>query len=238
MSFEKNKMWNGKKKALTFSFDDGVSQDIRLIEILNRYGLKATFNINSELLDKPGKLERNGKTVSHDKVRACDLRKIYEGHEIAAHTLTHPNLTKLGEEEIIRQVEEDRKNLSRLCGYDVVGMAYPCGGVNNDERVAEIIKNNTGIKYARTITSTHSFAEQDNLFRFNPSVYYIEENLEDIVESFLTLETEDPSLLYIWGHSYEMDAEYITWEKLEKICARLAGRNEIFYGTNREVFGV
>ena len=141
-------MWNGKKKAVTFSFDDGVTQDIRLIEILNRYGLKGTFNINSELLGKAGQLERNGKTVRHDKVEPCDLRDIYKGHEVAAHTLTHPNLTRLSAEEVIRQVEEDRKNLSRLCGYEVVGMAYPCGGVNNDERVAQIIKNNTGIKYA------------------------------------------------------------------------------------------
>lgn len=238
MSFEKNKVWNGKKKAVTFSFDDGVTQDIRLIEILNRYGLKGTFNINSELLGKAGQLERNGKTVRHDKVKPCDLRDIYKGHEVAAHTLTHPNLTRLSADEVIRQVEEDRKNLSRLCGYEVVGMAYPCGGVNNDDRVAEIIKNNTGIKYARTITSTHSFSGQDNLFRFNPSVYYIEENFEDIAESFLALETEEPSLLYIWGHSYEMDAEYITWEKFEKICAKLAGRSEIFYGTNRKVFGI
>ena len=29
-------MWNGKKKAVTFSFDDGVTQDIRLVEILNK----------------------------------------------------------------------------------------------------------------------------------------------------------------------------------------------------------
>ena len=42
-------MWNGKKKAITFSFDDGVRQDVRLIEILNRYNLKATFNLNSEV---------------------------------------------------------------------------------------------------------------------------------------------------------------------------------------------
>jgi len=226
-----------KKKAVTFSFDDGVTQDIRLIEILNRYGLKATFNINSELLGKKGELERNGKTVRHDKIEPQNLRVIYAGHEIAAHTLTHPNLTRLGEEEIIRQVEEDRKNLSALCGYEVVGMAYPSGGVNNDERVADIIKKNTGIKYARTITSNHGFAGQDNLFRFNPSVYYIEESLDEIVDAFLALEAEEPALLYIWGHSYEMDAGYITWEKFEEICARLAGRSEIFYGTNREVFG-
>ena len=40
-------MWNGKKKAITFSFDDGVTQDIRVIKILNQYGLKGTFNLNS-----------------------------------------------------------------------------------------------------------------------------------------------------------------------------------------------
>lgn len=231
-------MWQGKKKAVTFSFDDGVTQDIRLIEMLDRYGLKATFNINSELLGKKGELERNGKTVRHDKIKPGELGRIYAGHEVAAHTLTHPNLTRLCEAEIIRQVEEDRKNLSRLCGYEVVGMAYPCGGVNNDGRVADIIKKNTGIKYARTITSTHAFSAQDNLFRFNPSVYYIEENLEEIIDSFLTLKTDEPALLYIWGHSYEMDAGYIEWGRFEALLAKLAGRSDIFYGTNREVFGV
>ena len=40
-------MWNKKNKAITFSFDDGVQQDKRCVEILNKYGLKATFNINS-----------------------------------------------------------------------------------------------------------------------------------------------------------------------------------------------
>ena len=109
--------WNGMKKAVTFSFDDGVTQDVRLIEILNRYGLKGTFNINSELLGLPGQLNRNGKIVSHNKISPCDLRYVYEGHEVAAHTLTHPNLTGLDETEIIRQVEEDRVRLSELCGY-------------------------------------------------------------------------------------------------------------------------
>jgi hypothetical protein len=144
-------------------------------------------------------------------------------------------LPALDEAEIIRQVEEDRKNLSELCGYEVVGMAYPGGGVNHDERVAEIIRRNTGVRYARTIISTHSFNEQTELHRFHPSVYYIEDCLEEMVDRFLALETDEPRLLYIWGHSYEMDAEYISWEKFEDICRKLAGRADIFYGTNREV---
>ena len=36
-------MWNGKMKAVTFSYDDGVEQDIRFIELLDRYGLRGTF---------------------------------------------------------------------------------------------------------------------------------------------------------------------------------------------------
>jgi len=40
---------NGKIKAVTLSYDDGVEQDIRLIEIMKKYGLKGTFNINSGL---------------------------------------------------------------------------------------------------------------------------------------------------------------------------------------------
>ncbi|MBO4732880.1 MAG: hypothetical protein J5662_00230 [Clostridia bacterium] len=43
-------MWDNKRKAVTFSFDDGVSQDIRMIELLDKYGLKATFNLNSQML--------------------------------------------------------------------------------------------------------------------------------------------------------------------------------------------
>ena len=38
---------DGKIKVLTLSYDDGVVQDIRLIKIMNKHGLKGTFNINS-----------------------------------------------------------------------------------------------------------------------------------------------------------------------------------------------
>ena len=228
-------MWNEKRKAVTFSFDDGVTQDIRLVEILNQYGLRATFNLNSSLLGLSGTLERNGRRVLHNKVKACDVRSIYEGHEVAVHTLTHPNLTTLDDDTVVHQVEADRRALSEPCGYEVLGMAYPCGGTNNDDRVAAVIRERTGVRYARTITSTGSFERQENLFRFNPSVYYIDEALEGTVEDFLAASTEEPQLLYIWGHSYEMDAEYITWEKFEEVCRRLSGHADIFYGTNKEV---
>lgn len=228
-------MFNGKNKALTFSFDDGVEQDKRLIEILNRYNLKSTFNINSELLGRPGKLVRETYSVNHNKIAKEEVSELYKGHELAAHTLTHPLLTALSEEEIIRQVEEDRKNIEELCGYDVIGMAYPCGGENNDDRVAEIIKNNTKIKYVRTIKSTHSFDLQDNLYRFNPTVHASKwDKLFELGEEFLKLETEEDKLFYVWGHSYEFDIDS-SWNKFEEFCKMMSNKDDIFYGTNKEV---
>ena len=47
-------MWNGKNKAVTFSYDDGTEHDIRLVEIFNRYGMKCTFNLNSGLMNEDG----------------------------------------------------------------------------------------------------------------------------------------------------------------------------------------
>ena len=49
---------------------------------------------------------------------------------------------------------------------------------------------------------------------------------------------DEPALLYIWGHTYEMDAEYISWEKFDSVCKKLSGHSDIFYGTNGEVFGL
>ncbi len=223
-------------KAITFSYDDGVTQDIRLVEIFNKYNLKATFNLNSELLGKEGGFEQQGHHVVHNKVNPEDVRTLYEGHEVAVHTLTHPNLTTLDEDEIVRQVEEDRKNLSKLTGYPVIGMAYPCGGVNNNDFVADVLRRRTEIKYSRTITSSHSFDLQDNLLRFKPTVHHHGEwdKMFELAEEFLTLKTDEPKLFYIWGHAYEFDI-FDQWDAFDDFCKMISGKDDIFYGTNREV---
>ncbi len=225
----------GKKKAITFSFDDGVTQDEQLIDIFNKYGLKCTFNLNSSFFGLNGSLDRNGRTVSHNKISADKIKSVYDGHEIAVHTLTHPDLTALDEEAIAWQVERDRLVLSEIAGYEVECMAYPCGP--NDDRVADVIARRTGVKFARTVTSTYSFDVQPNLLRYDPTVYYIEtDKLFELGEKFVATPPSDvPQLFYVWGHSYEMDAEYISWDDFERFCKLVANRDDIFYGTNGQV---
>ena len=233
-------MWLDKyNKAVTFSYDDGVTQDKRLIELFDKYGLKATFNINSELLGLSGEIMHDGQIATHIKNKPEEIKDIYKNHEIAAHTLTHPFLPDQTDEEVIRQVEQDRLNLEKLSGKSVVGMAYPCGGTNFNEHIAEVIRDNTGVKYCRTTVSSHSFDMQDNLYVFKPTVYHRADGdkMFELGKRFLETKSDKPQLLYIWGHAYEFDFEN-TWDRFEEFCKLISGHDDIFYGTNREVFGL
>ena len=208
-----------KNKALTFSYDDGTTQDVRLAGIFGKYNLKATFNLNSELLGLDGKLDREGKIINHTKVNAADVRHIYD------------------DKEVIRQVEEDRLRLCELVGYEVLGMAYPCGGVNCNDRVADIIKANTPIKYSRTIDVTKSFEPYEDLYQYKGTLYHHGnwDELFSMGEAFLKLETDTPKVFYIWGHSFEFDIYPERWEIFEEFCRMMSGKDDIYYGTNLEV---
>lgn len=227
----------GKKKAVTFSYDDGVTQDERLIALFNKYGLKCTFNLNSGLLGKPGQLVREGVDVRHDKIAPNRIRSVYEGHEVATHSVTHPYLTRLSDEEIVREIEDDRIRLSELVGYDVVGHAYPMGDC--DRRVADLLRDRTGVKYARTVKSTHNFDIQTDLHLFDPSVYHHREMDEmfRLGEEFLNLKTDTPKLFYVWGHAYEFDI-HNDWKRFEEFLEMISGREDIFYGTNKECLDI
>ena len=228
-------MFSGKMKAVTFSYDDGVTQDIRLVEILNRYGLKATFNLNSELLGKDGCLDILGKKILHYKLQPHEINEVYKAHEIASHTLTHPDLTEMSAEEVIRQVERDRLNLSELSGVEVIGMAYPGKQPNYNSRIAQIIEDSTGVKYARTTICSNDFSPQRDLYEFHPSVFHRDwERLYNLAEKFIELEPKNEKIFYIWGHSYEFDIND-EWDDFEKFCKFISNRSDIFYGTNKEI---
>ena len=230
-------MWNGKLKAVTFSFDDGVNQDRRFVDILNKYGLHGTFNlISSKLGSHNSPKMKNGKMIDYSKVEPDEIRKLYRGHEIAGHTLEHPDLTELSDSDVIRQVEEDRLALSKFAGYEVVGFAYPYGAY--DERIIKLIREKTGIKYARACGSPRPLDFViDEPLRFEPTAYvgnteYLFKCAKELIEST----PDKPQLLYVWGHTYELDeATNITWEKFEEFCRMISDRSDIFYGTNKEI---
>lgn len=228
-------MFNGKMKAISLSYDDGITQDYRFVEIINRYNLKCTFNINSGLFGLPGRLWLDEKSIAHVHITAEEAVELYKGHEIAAHTVTHPNLRNKTDEEILREVEDDREALGKLFGTNIEGFAYPGGSGCMDERVIRNVRN-TGVRYARTTDNTYSFDLPDkDLIVLNPTVYHMEkEKMEQLADDFLSLTPDTPKLFLIWGHSYELDI-HDDWAWFESFCEKISGHDDIFYGTNREV---
>ena len=75
----------GKRKAFTLSYDDGITQDRRLVELFNEYHVKATFNLNPGLFGRKGTVAAGKKEVPHVKVDAQEAAVLYKGHETAAH---------------------------------------------------------------------------------------------------------------------------------------------------------
>lgn len=225
-------MWDGKKKAVTFSYDDGVVYDRRLVEIFNQHQLKATFNLNSGIMTGASFWEDGGLTIH--RMNAKGLPKLYQGHEIAVHCLTHAALTGLDEETVLNEVLLDKENLERMFACSVEGMAYPYGAY--DERVAQLLRE-CGLFYGRTVWSKGETATPENLLMLRPTVHHSDERIFDIIGEFLAKDSaamEEPEMLYIWGHSYEFEVHQ-NWERIEKICSLLAGKEDIFYGTNKEV---
>lgn len=231
-------MFDGKMKAVTFSYDDAVTQDIRLIEILNKNNLKGTFNLNSGKLGINQNIVRDEVEITQNKIKAEDIKYVYEGHEVAAHTICHPCLTILNDWAVVKQVEEDRLRLSELVGYEVVGMAYPGGGGGPlyDRRVSNLIKEKTGIKYARITSSSYNFDLQDNLYEFSPTIHHHKnwDKLFELGQQFVDMKTDKPQIFYIWGHAYEFDI-FNDYDKFEEFCRLISGKDDIFYGTNKEI---
>lgn len=217
-------------KALTFSYDDGVEQDRRLIKLFNQYNLKATFNLNSGMMSNTYQWDMKG--VHIKRMNAKGLKELYRGHEIAVHGYSHPHLEQLDMDTIRNEIEQDKMNLQNMFDCTIRGMAYPFG--TYDSRVIQVLKENH-IGYARVVETTHNFDIQSNLLELRASCHHHDANLMKLAEEFVKLKPAEPKIFSVWGHSYEFDVDG-NWEVMEKFCEFISNRDDIFYGTNREVF--
>ena len=221
-------------KAITFSYDDGVTQDQRLVDLFNRYNVKATFNLNSALGGTGGIRFQNGATYTHARFLPEEFPRVYRGHEVAAHTLTHPHLIELSDAEILHEIEDDRRALSKIMGYEVVGMAYPFSVNSWDDRVQRLISAHTGVRYARAALSSYSFDLQTDLYAFRPTVHHTEwEKLFRLGEQFIRTERETPGLFTVWGHAYELDMDN-SWKLMEDFLKLVSHHEDVLYLTNRQ----
>lgn len=220
---------DGKAKALTFSYDDGVVQDVRLIELFKQYGLKGTFNINGNLLEQGDRLG----------IEAVKNLYLPNGQELACHGFNHPFLEKLPDNLALYEITEDRRVLEKITGTIVQGMAYPYG--TSSARTKQLLKA-AGILYARDIDETNQFTLPADWLQWKPTCHHDAPNILDLARDFLSrnmqsigLNTNDGLLFYVWGHSYEFDRKN-NWEHMERFAQMVAGQTDVWYATNMQIY--
>ena len=223
---------NGKSKALTLSYDDGVAQDIKLIEIMQKYGLKGTFNINTGLMADEDAVGGKGRM---SKRQIIDLY-LKSKNEVAVHTYTHPHLEDMSPVLVTDEILRDRRNIENMFGTVTRGMAYPYGTYNDD--VVNCLKA-CGIVYSRTTISTEWFDIPKNWLLLRATCHHNNPRLFELADKFLDIPRRDGCddcwLFYLWGHSYEFDNDS-NWERIEKFAQKTGGRNDIWYATNIEIY--
>ncbi len=110
---------DGRQVALTF--DDGPHATLtpRLLDILKERNVKATFFLVGTNVE-----------AHPDIVK----RIVTEGHEVASHSLTHPNLGKMAEGSVTEQLERTHRAIKAACGVDVVSFRPPYGSFTVTQR--------------------------------------------------------------------------------------------------------
>ncbi len=221
---------DGKLYALTFSYDDGCPQDRRLVELFDKYEMKATFNFNSRSTENP-----NSKGIRAEEIKPLFTDK---GHEIAVHTVNHPHLENMPIQDQYQEMMRDREALERASGTIIRGMAYPFGTYGKDTFTA---MDTASIVYGRTVASHNDFILPDQFKTWHPTTHHNE--CEKAVKRFIYNVTKAPwragGVLYIWGHAYEFDnaASPVQWDKFEEILADLYQyRDGYWAATNIEIY--
>lgn len=209
----------GHFKVLTMSFDDGRLEDRRLVGLFNEYGIRGTFNLNSGVQD--------GRRIPQS-----EYATLYRGHEIAAHGVTHANVTATPLSQAVQQILEDRRALERLTGVPVRGFAYPFG--DSSAQITALLPS-LGIRYARTVQDTGKFSLPEDFLLWNPTCHFRSRMREYGAEFLARTGLRKPVLLYVWGHSYEL-AEGNNWVLMEEFCRMLGRREDIWYATNLEIY--
>ena len=206
-------------KIVSLSFDDGTVYDLRFIELLNKYGLPATLNLNSELKDFVW-------YYGDHPIKRLDLvavKSYYDGHDVASHSLTHPYFSSLTKEESIRQVREDVDNLSRIFGRQIEGFAFPFH--DQTEENITTIKENIPLSYIRYSYLDHSGIHKDR-YHIHINALYDDDDIYERLEEFKADTTPGSNLFIIAGHAYEFEVKN-DWEKIEKLLSYLAADETI-----------
>ena len=221
----------GKRKAFTLSYDDGYTCDVRLVEMMRKYGVKGTFNINSGRWAETSEMEKK----PWGQLTKSECLELYgDDMEVAIHGVSHPYWNNRPTAQAMLDILEDRRQLEQAYHRIIRGAAYPYGITSDD--VVEILRL-ADIQYCRLGSSTGKLLMKRTIdwLRFEGTCRHRDPRLMEYAEKFLKPNTSGiRSLFYVFGHSYEF-VEDNNWELMETLLQTVSGKEDVWYATNIEI---
>lgn len=120
-------------RLIGLTFDDGYEDFLHAaVPVLERLGFSATVFVVAGMLGKENTWEHRGGPRARLRILGADgVREVSErGMEIGSHTMTHPRLSGLDPEMLVREVSESRQMLSEVVNAPVEGFCYPYGDLD------------------------------------------------------------------------------------------------------------
>jgi peptidoglycan/xylan/chitin deacetylase (PgdA/CDA1 family) len=231
------------KPVVTTSWDDGHILDLKLAELLQAHGLQGTFYI----------APANREFPAEKRLTSAQIRDLSSRFEIGAHTLTHPVLTDIPEDEAEREIVGSKLSLERIIGRPVRSFCAPRGAYNQSH--VRMFRE-AGFALARTVerfflavgdeplempTTIHAYRHFSDLMpilktaRYNPmraSRYLM--NWDELAMAMFDRALASDGVFHLWGHSWEIENNG-DWKRVERVLKYISGRIGVSYLTNGEL---
>jgi peptidoglycan-N-acetylglucosamine deacetylase len=237
-----------KYRYLTISIDDGHPADLRVAELLARFGLTATFYIPAQ-------------NPEREVITPGQIREIASRFEVGSHTMHHVPLTSVRESQAWNEIHDGKQWLEETISRPTRSFCYPRG--KHNRRLAQMVRA-AGFSGARTVklnlieapadpyrwgVSTQAYSHS-SATQFRHAL--AERNLPGLVAYVTTFHCtndwrkhllmaiehvqRDGGIVHLFLHGWEV-AERDQWRNFESVLRQLADRRELTCVTNGELFG-
>ena len=231
------------RKFVTTSWDDGSPTDIRLAELLGKYGLAGTFYVprfNEE----------------HPVMTEAQITGIGRHFEIGGHTLNHLRLSGLSREQAEFEVNVCFHWLANLLGREPVSFCPPYGSFTPENlftirqsgfriiRTTELLSTRIQQEIAPTTLQVFEHERLTYIFHLLKRGRFLNlaqwaaggcpVSLDRLVDHYLDFIEIHGGCLHIWGHSWEIE-EMDYWNKLEGMFRKITARKEFKHIKNMEL---
>lgn len=231
---------------ITTSWDDGHPLDMKLLELVEKYNLKATFYVP---VSNPEYPVMSGKHI----------RELAQHQEVGGHTLNHAYLNRLDEQQAAFEITEGKMILEEITGQSLTAFCFPGGKFS--ARDIDLIRK-AGFLFGRTtrllsgihprlhlmdttvqIYNHSSFTLLNHCFKHinltsiqrNSFFVPFNKNFLKLAEHNLAQSNNTDDVFHIWGHSWEI-AQYNVWKQLEDLFRLISSFQNVVHLNNTETW--